>query len=46
MKFKDIQLGLFRCNGIVYSKINDKQAVLITNGRMVDFEPNQEVEEF
>ena len=46
MKFKDVALGLFRFHGIVYSKINETQAVLITMGKIVDFSPEDEVEEY
>lgn len=46
MQFKDVSLGLFRYNDIVYTKINDKQAVLITNGRIVDFNPTDIVEPY
>jgi hypothetical protein len=45
-KFKDVPNGLFRWKGIVYSKISDTQAVLITSGKTVDFSPDEEVEEF
>lgn len=44
MKFKDIPNGLFRrLNGIVYTKINDSQAVLITNGNIVDVSEDEDV---
>lgn len=46
MQFKDINLGLFRFNAIVYTKINDHQAVLITNGRIVEFNPEDVVEPY
>ena len=46
MKFKDVQLGLFRFHGIVYTKINESQAVLITSGKIVDFNPEEEVESY
>jgi hypothetical protein len=45
-KFKDVPNGLFRWKSIVYSKISDTQAVLITSGKTVDFSPDEEVEEF
>lgn len=43
MLFKDIPLGLFRYKWAVYSKINDNEAVLITNGKIVKFNPDDEV---
>lgn len=46
MLFKDIQLGLFRFRWIVYTKINETQAVLVTSGKIVDFSPEDEVEPF
>lgn len=46
MKFSETPLGLFRYRGIVYSKISDTQAVLITMGKIVDFNPDDEVEAF
>lgn len=44
--FKDIPLGLFRFRGIVYTKISDTQAVLITSGKIIDFSPEDAVEKF
>jgi len=46
MLFKDIPLGLFRYKGIVYTKISDTQAVLITNGKMVNFNAEDIVEQY
>ena len=46
MQFKDVHLGLFRWKDIVYTKINDHQAVLITNGKIVEFNPTDEVEPY
>jgi ribosomal protein L14E/L6E/L27E len=46
LPFKDIKKGLFREKGIVYCKFSDTQAVLITSGKIVDFIPEQEVEEY
>ena len=46
MLFKNVKPGLFRYLGIVYSKISDTQAVLITTGKIVDFSPDEEVEEY
>lgn len=46
MQFKDVSLGLFRYKGIVYTKINDTQAVLITSGKMIDFLPEEVVETY
>jgi len=46
MKFSETPFGLFRYRGIVYSKISDTQAVLITMGKIVDFNPDDEVEAF
>lgn len=46
MLFKDVSLGLFRYNGIVYTKINDTQAVLITNGKIVTFNSEDIVEPY
>ena len=44
MLFKDVPYGLFRFRGLVYTKISDTQAVIITSGRIVDFEPLEEVQ--
>jgi len=44
MLFKDIEKGLFRYKGIVYTKIEDTQAVLITTGEVLIFNPEQEIE--
>ena len=43
--FRDIPLGLFRSlrTGLVYTKINDTQAVIITNGKTIDFDVMEEV---
>ena len=38
--FKDLPLGLFRYKGLVYTKINNTQGVLITSGKIVNFNPN------
>ena len=46
VEFKDVHLGLFRYNDIVYTKINDHQAVLITNGKIVEFNPTDVVEPY
>lgn len=46
MQFKDVSLGLFRYNDIVYTKINDTQAVLITSGKIVNFNPTDIVEPY
>ena len=35
--FKDIPRGLFRYKNMVYTKISDTQAVIITSGKIVDF---------
>ena len=46
MQFKDVLPGLFRYNGIVYTKISDTQAVLITSGKIVNFDPSDIVESY
>lgn len=46
MKFSEMKLGLFRYRGLVYSKISDTQAVLITMGKIVEFAPDDEVENY
>jgi len=46
MKFSEIPNGLFRFHGLVYTKINESQAVLITSGKIVDFNPEEEVESY
>ena len=46
MKFSEIPNGLFRFNGLVYTRISESQAVLITSGKIVDFQPEEEVELF
>jgi hypothetical protein len=46
MKFSKIKNGLFRWKGLVYSKISDTQAVAITSGKIIDFSPDEEVEEW
>lgn len=46
MKFSEVPNGLFRFNGLVYTKISESQAVLITSGKIVDFAPDDEVEMF
>ena len=46
MKFKDVKMGLFRYHDIVYSKFSETQAVLSTMGKIVDFAPDEEVEEY
>lgn len=35
--FKDIPNGLFWYRNMVYTKISDTQAVIITTGKIVDF---------
>ena len=55
-KFKDIH-GLFRLKGLVYSKLEDElvkkdenlsvvNAILITSGKAIKVEENEEVEDF
>lgn len=46
MKFSEVKLGLFRYRGIVYTKISDTQAVLITSGKIVEFAPDTQVESY
>lgn len=46
MKFKDIKLGLFRYQGIVYTKISDTQAVMIVSGQIIDFDAETLVLEY
>ena len=46
MYFKDVPYGLFRYRGIVYTKFNDTQAVMITSGKVVDFNPEEIVEHY
>lgn len=46
MKFSEVPNGLFRFNGLVYTKISESQAVLITSGKVVDFALDDEVEMF
>lgn len=46
MLFKDIEKGLFRYRGLVYTKIEDTQAVLITTGEILIFNPEQSIEPY
>lgn len=41
MRFADAPYGMFWYRGIVYSKFSDTQAVLITNGKVVDFSEDE-----
>jgi hypothetical protein len=42
--FKDIPCGLFRWHEQVYTKISDTQAAMITSGKIKDFDPEEEVQ--
>jgi hypothetical protein len=41
--FRDAPLGMFWYNGIVFTKINDNQAVMITSGKLKDFSPEETI---
>ena len=44
MKFTEIPKGLFRYKGIVYCKIDENRAVLITSGEIINFSSEEIVD--
>lgn len=43
-KFKDAPLGMFRGrSGLVYTKINQTQAVIITSGKIIEYDLEETV---
>jgi hypothetical protein len=44
MKFKDLDRGMFRWHGLVYTKFCRTAAAVITSGKVVRFEAEEEIE--
>ena len=44
--FKDLPYGMFLWHGVVYTKFNETQGVMITTGKVVTFDPMETVYKF